>query len=296
MRKPLVLTFVCLLLLIGSNTIRAQSVRARAAAARTQSATGQTPSQIPYLAVDARESQLLGSFSNRAWTDALKTMPLVKAGETFRLYSLTGQVGTGIISQPKPPDYPCDDLVEVSISPLPSGEGDIIGVNGSWNAQPRLPKIQSTDQQEYRNIVSNYLKAAGVSNPKVTIFQLLRVDLDGDGTEEVLIAANSKDNPLSSHFLGRGDFSVVLLRRVVRGRAQTIPIVSEIELKNHKDPIQTGQWHHKETVAAILDLNGDGRMEVITTSRSIFDGSKSVYDIQGGKPKQVLGWYCSGGH
>ncbi len=223
-------------------------------------------------------------------------MPLIKAGETFRLYSLTGQVGTGIISQPVPPEYPCDDIVEVTISPLPAGEGDIIGVNGDWNAQPRLPKIQSTDQQEYRAVVSSYLKGRGISNPQVTIFQILRVDLDGDGTEEVLISANSKQNPLSSHFLGKGDFSVVLLRRVAQGRAQTIPIVSEIELKNHADPIQTGQWHHKETVAAILDLNGDGMMEVITTSQSIFDGGKSVYDLKGRTPKQVLGWYCSGGH
>jgi hypothetical protein len=140
------------------------------------------------------------------------------------------------------------------------------------------------------------LKSAGIRNPKIKVFQLLRVDLDGDGTEEVLISANSIENPLSSHFMGKGDFSVVLLRRAVRGRAETIPIVSEIELKNHADPIQTAQWHHKETVAAILDLNGDGMMEVITTSRSIFDNGKSVYDLKGRKPRQVLSWYCSSGH
>ena len=292
MRKPLLLTLVCLLLVFSFDSGWAQALRRKAGAGSRRATTARAVN----LAVDAREAQLLGSFNGRVWSDALKSMPLVKKGDTFRLYSLTGPVGTGVVSEIVPPEYPCDDIVGVNISPLPAGEDDIIGVNGTWNAQQRLPKIQSTDQQEYRAVVSNYLKGVGISNPKMTIFQLLRVDLDGDGAEEVLISANSSENPLSSHFLSRGDYSVVLLRRVAQGKAQTIPIVSEVELKNHKDPIQTGQWHHKETVAAILDLDGDGVMEVITTFQSIFDGGKNVYEVKGRKPRQVLGWYCSGGH
>jgi hypothetical protein len=295
MRKPLLFTLVCVLLVSGFDSAWAQTAR-KVDSARSRSSATSPAAQVRHIVVDARQGELFGSFNGKTWLDALKTMPLVKKGDTFRLYSLTGPVGTGVISEIVPPEYPCEDNVGVNISPLPEGEGDIIGVNGTWNAQPRLPKIQSTDQQEYRVFVSNYLKGVGVSNPKVAIFQLLRVDLDGDGTEEVLIAANSSENPLSSHFLSKGDYSVVLLRRVAQGKAQTIPIVSEVELKNHKDPMQTGQWHHKETVAAILDLDGDGRMEIITTFRSIFDGGKNVYDPRGRKPRQVLGWYCSGGH
>ena len=295
MRKPLLLTLVCLLSVSAFDNVSAQTARRRTNA-RARSATTSPAARAVHLAVDARGEQLLGSFNGRTWMDALKTMPLIKEGEQFRLYSLTGPVGTGAIGKPVPPEYPCDDIVEVKISPLPEGEGDIIGVNGSWDAQPRLPKIQSTGQQEYRNVVSSYLKGVGISRPKITIFQLLRVDLDGDGAEEVLISANSNENPLASHYLGRGDFSVVLHRQVVQGKTQTIPIVSEVELKNHKEPFQTGQWHHKETVAAILDLDGDGMMEIITTFQSIFDGGKNVYDVKGRKPKQVLGWYCSGGH
>jgi hypothetical protein len=292
MRKSLLFTLACLALASGFDAGWAQTTR-RSARRRAAAPPAARPL---HLAIDARESQLLGSFDGRTWSDALKTMPLIKEGETFRLYTLTGPAGTGVVGKPVPPEYPCDDIVEVSISPLPEGENDVIGVNGSWDAQPRLPKVQSTDQQEYRAVVSGYLKGVGISNPKVTIFQLLRVDLDGDGAEEVLIAANSKDNPLQSHFMGRGDFSVVLLRRVAQGKAQTIPLVSEVELKNHKDPIQTASWHHKETVAAILDINGDGVMEVITTYQSIFDGGKNVYDVKGRKPRTVLGWGCSGGH
>lgn len=291
MRKHFLSTLVCLLLVSGLESGLAQTGRRRV---RSRGATSAPAARAVYLAVDARGGELLGSFNGRTWSDALKTMPLVKEGETFRLYSLKGAVGTGTIGKPKPPEYPCDDMVDVTISPLPEGEDDIIAVNGSWDAQPRPPKIQSTDQQEYRDVVSSYLRRVGISRPKVTIFQVLRVDLDGDGTEEVLISANSADNP--SIYMSKGDFSVILLRRVARGRAQTIPIVSEVELKNHDVPYETGNWHHKETVAGILDINGDGVMEVVTNYQSVYDAGKIVYEVKGIKPKQVLYWGCSGGH
>jgi hypothetical protein len=290
MRKLFLFILVCLALVSGFDVARAQR---RAGARRRASAVKPAP-KVLRLAVDARDSQLLGSFNGRAWADAVKTMPLVKEGETFRLYTLTGPAGSGSIGKPVPPEYPCDDNVEVAVSQLPEGEGPVFAVNGDWDAQPRLPRVQDTNQEEYRNVVSSHLRGAGLRSPKVTILQLLRVDLDGDGTEEVLISANSTETP--GHFMGRGDFSVVLLRRVARGRAVTIPIVSEVELKTHEDPVQTGNWHHKETVAAVLDLNGDGVMEVITTFQSIWDTGKNVYEVKGPKPKNVLGWYCSGGH
>ncbi|HJU56614.1 MAG TPA: hypothetical protein VJ715_18665 [Pyrinomonadaceae bacterium] len=291
MRKLLLFTLVCMALVSGFDTALAQR---RTSARRRGAAVASPQTKVLRMAVDARDSQLLGSFDGRAWADAVKTMPLVKEGETFRLYTLTGPAGTGTIGKPVPPEYPCDDMVEVAVSPLPEGEGDVFAVNGDWDAQPRPPKVQDTNQEEYRNVVAGHLRSKGIAKPNVVILQLLRVDLDGDGTEEVLISANSTATP--GHFMSRGDFSVVLLRRVAQGRAVTVPIVSEVELKNHKDPVQTGNWHHKETVAAILDLNGDGVMEVITTFQSIFDGGKNVYEVKGPKPRPALGWYCSGGH
>ena len=273
MRKPLLFILVCLPLACGFDAARAQE---------------------PHFLVDAREGELFGSYDGKKATEAAQAGPLLKVGEKIRLYTLTGPAGTGTVTAKPEPEYPCEEVIDVTISPLPEGEGDVLGVNGSWDAQPRLPKVQGTNQPEYQTVVSNYLRGRGVARPKVTILQLLRVDLDGDGTEEVLISANSTDTP--SMFMSRGDFSVVLLRKVVRGRAQTIPIASEVELKKHRDPVQTGQWHHKETVTALLDVDGDGVLEVITTYRSVFDYGKAAYDVKGAKPKLLLATGCSGGH
>ena len=274
MRKPLLFILVCLPLVYGFEVARAQDV---------------------HFVIDAREGELFGSYDGKKALEGAQANPLLKEGEKFRLFSLTGPAGTASLAgKPSTENTPCEDVIRVALSPAPEGEGDLIGVNGSWAAQPRLPKVQGTNQPEYRNVVSNYLKGVGLARPKVTILQLLRVDLDGDGTEEVLISANSTDKP--GHFMSRGDYSVVLLRKVAQGRAQTIPVVSEVELKNHRDPVQTGQWHHKETVAALLDIDGDGVLEVVTTFRSIFDAGKSVYEVKGAKPKLVLSTGCSGGH
>ena len=275
MRKPSIFILVCLLVSVSGG------------------ARAQAEKEVHFL-IDAREGELFGSYDGRKFAESVVAGPLLKVGEKFRLYSLTGPAGTATVTAKPEPEYPCEDVIPVTISPLPAGEGDVLGVNGSWDAQPRLPKVQGTNQPEYRNVVSSYLRGLGVPRPKVTLLQLLRVDLDGDGAEEVIISANSTDTP--GHFMSRGDFSVVLLRKVVRGRAQTIPIASEVELKNHRDPTQTGQWHHKETVTALLDVDGDGVMEVITTYRSIFDSGKAAYDVKGPKPKLALATGCSGGH
>lgn len=272
MRKPLLFILVCLPLVSGFKGARAQEV---------------------HFLVDAREGQLFGSYDGRKAAEAARAAPLLKEGEKFRLYSLTGPVGTATVTAKPEPEPPCDDATPVTIAPLPEGEGDVLAVNGSWNAQPRLPKVQGTNQPEYRTVVSDYLRGLGLAGPKVAILQLLRVDLDGDGTEEVLISANSTETP--GHFMSRGDYSVVLLRKVVRGRAQTIPVASLVELKNHRDPVQTGQYHYRETVAALLDVDGDGVMEVITSYRSIFDVGKSAYDVKGAKPKLLFGAGCSSG-
>jgi hypothetical protein len=272
MRRLLLFTLVCLPLVSGFAGARAQGL---------------------HFVVDAREGELFGSYDGKQALEAAQAGPLLKEGEKFRLFTLTGPAGEGAVTaKPSADDSPCQDVIPVTISPLPEGEGDVVGVNGSWNAQPRLPKVQGTEQPEYRKVVSDYLRGAGLVNPKVTILQLLRVDLDGDGTEEVLIAANSAAGE-PGMFMGRGDFSVVLMRKVACGRAQTIPLVSEVELKDHKDPRQTGQYHHKETVVALLDVDGDGVMEVITTYRSTFDAGKTVYEVKGPKPKPVLGTGCS---
>jgi len=62
----------------------------------------------------------------------------------------------------------------------------VIALNAPWNALPRKPQIADPTQQVYVDAVRDFLKDRRISDPEVKITRILRVDLDGDGEEEVL--------------------------------------------------------------------------------------------------------------
>jgi hypothetical protein len=90
--------------------------------------------------------------------------------------------------------------MEVSLSQKP--EGGVIRLAAPWNALPRKPRIADTTQQVYVDAVRDFLKTKGIEQPKVKIDNILRVDLDGDGEDEVLISATNyftADNEVAMH-------------------------------------------------------------------------------------------------
>ncbi len=77
----------------------------------------------------------------------------------------------------------------VTLSPKP--EKGVIAIASPRNALPRKPQIIDPSQQVYVDAVRDFLKTKGIDQPKVKIDNILRVDLDGDGEEEVLISATN---------------------------------------------------------------------------------------------------------
>jgi len=77
----------------------------------------------------------------------------------------------------------------VSLSSKP--KDGVIGLAAAWNALPRKPLIADASQSVYVEAVRDFLKSHGIADPQVRITPILRVDLDGDGEEEVLISATN---------------------------------------------------------------------------------------------------------
>ena len=122
---------------------------------------------------------------------------------------------------------PCDETLTVSLSP--EMEKGVIAIAAPWNALPRKPQVTDPTQQVYVEAARDFLKTKGIEKPEVKIDNILRVDLDGDGEEEVLISATnyfSKDEsvPMRSP---AASYSMVLLRRVVAGKVETQMTVGE---------------------------------------------------------------------
>ena len=156
------------------------------------------------------------------------TARALSGGETYRLYSLRGYVGEASGRVPKPPDEGCSNP-GVSIFPLPSGNDPVVAIAGSWNAVPRLARPQSSDQRLYQETVWGTLEAQGFPRLEARITQLFRVDLEGDGIEEVLLSAGNVDPrnpnaPVSA-------YSTVLIRQVVGGHVETMTVKGHFYLR-----------------------------------------------------------------
>ena len=67
----------------------------------------------------------------------------------------------------------------------------MIALAAPWNALPRKARDPGCDQQVYVDAARDFLKTKGIEKPKVKIDNIIRVDLDGDGEEEVLISATN---------------------------------------------------------------------------------------------------------
>jgi hypothetical protein len=231
---------------------------------------------------------LMGGWSAQGWLKDKAAAPLLKGGETYRFYNLSGEVGTGKGSRPAPldEDGPCTETLGVSFADSSRVKGDMVAVGGPGQALPRRPKLLSTDQQVYRDAAAAILRQKGISSPVVHLTQVIRVDLEGDGEEEVLVSATHYAKGLGPRAVP-GDYSLVFVRQVVQGKVVTHIVAGDFFPQGVKFG---APGVHK--VGAILDLNGDGVMEIILCGRYYEGDWATAYQLKKGKVSEILTSGC----
>jgi hypothetical protein len=247
--------------------------------------------------IEIETGYFFGGSENGKWIKADQAAKSAGKKTTYQVYSLTKQAGQITGGKPKSVDEPCPDTLTVSLSSKPK-EG-VIGLAATWNALPRKPVIADATQSVYVEAVRDFLKSRGIADPKVRITRILRVDLDGDGEEEVVISAtNYFTNDKSDHSAAPfpeapidsprpGSYSIVILRRVVAGKVQTQLVAGELYPKPD-EPVAPNVYQ----LAAVLDLNGDGKLEVIVHSFYYEGGQTTIYRCQPDKIEEVLSVEC----
>jgi len=84
-----------------------------------------------------------------------------------------------------------------------------------------------------------------------------------------------------------GDYAIVIIRKIVSGKVQTIFVVKDIRRGANTSGLARG-YH----ISAIADLNGDGRMEIALYSAYYEGSSADIFDLNGTKLTAVLGCGC----
>jgi hypothetical protein len=242
--------------------------------------------------VEVQSGYLFGAICEGKWIKADEAAKLIGDESGYRVYGLTQALGDAKGNKPKAVEDVCTDTLSVSLSPNP--ENGVIAIAAPWNALPRKPQVTDPTQKTDMDAVRHFLKTKGLEQPKVNIESILRVDLDGDGEEEVLISATnyfSKDDrvPMRSP---AGSYSMVMLRRVVAGKVETQLVDGEFHPKAYVRKEDSFDAPNAYKVVATLDLRGDGKLEVVVSS-NYYEGEEiSIYRCDPKKVEALLSVAC----
>lgn len=211
---------------------------------------------------------LMGAWRGGARLSDAEAAQRLTGGETYRVYDLNGLVGKCVGSAPSLASSPCAENWRVAFSPPLEGA---IAIGGDWNAMPRTPK--SVPSGMFRTIVKKLARARGIVDAKMGDIEAYRIDLDGDGTEEYVVSASYfvKGVQESSR---AGEYSMAFVKR-----GEEIQVVASSAYLNDGNfdlPVL-----HK--IAAMLDIDGDGAMELVARSRNKEGSQTTIYRVERGR-------------
>jgi hypothetical protein len=235
-----------------------------------------------------------GWWSGGEWVDAnggVSQVP-VKGGESYKLVRLGDPIVTAAGSAAKEGCETNPGTAKIDIPGLvrkfSDGEPPPIAISGVNDPRPRAVEILNPQSKLYKDAAARLLKERGIDDPDADVVQVVKADLDDDGKNEVIVVAERLADP-ESLFARVGDYSIVFARRVVAERLATTVVEEYIPVaRPDETPFITSQ-----RVAAIADLNGDGRMELALSGRYYEGAGVNFHELKGdGTIPEVLRSGC----
>ena len=184
-------------------------------AATTTSSTTSAP-PVPANGVVVASDGLLGWVDDGAWRATDEPGNPVAAGLTYRIVGIGEQLGTAEGSAPGPGCFDGIETVEVGLD-VDSWPNDApIAVSGGWDLFPHSVQSLGLENSTYVDATRELLSSYGIDDESPQLVQLIRLDLEGDGVDEVIVVAERNASGVLS-FPALGDYGVAYLRRLIDG-------------------------------------------------------------------------------
>lgn len=226
---------------------------------------------------------VVGGILDGQWVSAKALVDKVDVA-MYDVYSLSGKqsevTGDAIIESFEPGEgihIPFDETEKFK---------DVLYISGSQSTYYREVKELSIHNEIYLNIIKGILSEKQIESEPI-VKRIIKFDMEGDGVDEVLIAASNID--FSKGLAGeKNEYSFVILRKIIDNEVKTYYLA---EAFYTEDPdMENGKFSlaYDYNILGILDLNGDGITEIILKG-NYYEGEWSeVFEFMDNLPYNVL--------
>lgn len=209
-----------------------------------------------------------------------EAVPPALGPSDWRVATLDGPGATVTGDAPALADCGCLQVPQVALTPVPDDGGLALATNLPLAAPAKLERL-SPEHPAYVKAARAWLDQQGLALAPVRLTHVLRTDLEGDGTDEVLLAGAYNALEVENADRSVGRYAFVLLRKVVDGAVVTSPLEAFVDPHPYEAE-QSTMGLTSIVPVAVADLTGDGVAEVAVAVRMHEGLAFTLYRLSGG--------------